>query len=200
MEPEMEPELVESLTWNRLYMDLCANSSSCQTKPTAVGEATTDLTDEQMKVLNELFGLFDHHGVQTIAIDELGTLMRALGQIPTEAQMKQIVEEIDADGNGAMEYYEFVDLMTRVPWGVQGSQDEFASAVHATFADDEDGRISAAEFRHVLTNEGEKLTDEEVDMLLKQLEPDGEGRVSSQDIIKKVFKDPKKPKTCLTIN
>jgi len=46
-----------------------------------------------------VFALFDTHGNQTIAISELGTLMRALGQIPTQAELQAIIDEVDADGN-----------------------------------------------------------------------------------------------------
>ena len=42
--------------------------------------------------------LFDQNGDETITINELGTVMRALGQYPTEEEMRQIIAEIDADG------------------------------------------------------------------------------------------------------
>lgn len=42
--------------------------------------------------------LFDQDGNETITINELGTAMRALGQHPTEAELKAIIAEIDADG------------------------------------------------------------------------------------------------------
>jgi calmodulin len=48
--------------------------------------------------LREVFLLFDKNGDETITIDELGTVMRAMGQNPTEADMRAIIAEIDADG------------------------------------------------------------------------------------------------------
>ena len=81
-------------------------------------------------------------------------------------------------GNGVMEYYEFLDLMSRVPWGEQGSEQELSSAVHAVFDHEHDGLASVAEMRRILTSVGEPLTDEELDMMLKQLSPDGDGKVT----------------------
>jgi len=49
--------------------------------------------------IDEVFALFDTHGIQTIPISQLGTLMRALGQIPTQAELQAIIDEVDADGN-----------------------------------------------------------------------------------------------------
>ena len=42
--------------------------------------------------------LFDQNGDETITIKELGTVMRAMGQYPTEAELRAIISEIDADG------------------------------------------------------------------------------------------------------
>lgn len=38
--------------------------------------------------------------------------------------------------------------------------------------------ISAAELRHVMTNLGEKLTDEEVDEMIREADIDGDGQVN----------------------
>lgn len=46
----------------------------------------------------EAFGLFDKDGDGTITARELGTVMRSLGQNPTEAELQDAVNEIDADG------------------------------------------------------------------------------------------------------
>ncbi len=48
--------------------------------------------------IREVFMLFDRDGDETITINELGTCMRALGQNPTEAELRAIIAEIDADG------------------------------------------------------------------------------------------------------
>ena len=43
---------------------------------------------------------------------------------------------------------------------------------------DGNGFISAAELRHVMTNLGEKLTDEEVDEMIREADIDGDGQVN----------------------
>jgi calmodulin len=40
------------------------------------------------------------------------------------------------------------------------------------------GNISSAELRHVMTNMGEKLTDEEVDEMIREADSDNSGMVS----------------------
>jgi calmodulin len=46
------------------------------------------------------------------------------------------------------------------------------------FDKDKDGYISAAELRYVMTNLGEKLTDEEVQEMIKEADLDGDGLVN----------------------
>ncbi len=49
---------------------------------------------------------------------------------------------------------------------------------------DGNGYISAAELRHVMTNLGEKLTDEEVDEMIREADIDGDGQVNYEGISK----------------
>lgn len=49
----------------------------------------------------------------TITTKELGTVMRSLGQNPTEAELQDMINEVDADGNGTIDFPEFIQLMAR---------------------------------------------------------------------------------------
>ncbi|ELK37478.1 Calmodulin [Myotis davidii] len=39
--------------------------------------------------------------------------MRSLGQNPTEAELQDMINEVDADGNGTIDFPEFLTMMTR---------------------------------------------------------------------------------------
>ena len=57
------------------------------------------------------------------------------------------------------------------------SEEEIKEAFRV-FDKDGNGFISAAELRHVMTNLGEKLTDEEVDEMIREADVDGDGQVN----------------------
>jgi len=48
------------------------------------------LTEEQIAEFKEAFSLFDKDGDGTITTKELGTVMRSLGQNPTEAELQDM--------------------------------------------------------------------------------------------------------------
>ena len=53
----------------------------------------------------------------------------------------------------------------------------------SVFDKDGNGYISAAELRHVMTNLGEKLTDEEVDEMIREADIDGDGQVNYEEFV-----------------
>ncbi|GFG28698.1 hypothetical protein Cfor_05983 [Coptotermes formosanus] len=139
-----------------------------------MGEAD-QLTEEQIAEFKEAFSLFDKDGDGTITTKELGTVMRSLGQNPTEAELQDMINEVDADGNGTIDFPEFLTMMARKMKDTD-SEEEIREAFRV-FDKDGNGFISAAELRHVMTNLGEKLTDEEVDEMIREADIDGDGQV-----------------------
>lgn len=49
------------------------------------------------------FERFDKNDDGTIKTKELGTVMRSLGQNPTEAELQDMINEVDADGSGVID-------------------------------------------------------------------------------------------------
>jgi calmodulin len=79
-------------------------------------------------------------------------------------------------GNGTIDFPEFLTMMAR-KMKDSDSEDEIKEAFRV-FDKDGNGFISAAELRHVMTNLGEKLTDEEVDEMIREADIDGDGQVN----------------------
>jgi len=83
-------------------------------------------------------------------------------------------------GNGTIDFPEFLTMMARKMKDTD-SEEEIREAFRV-FDKDGNGFISAAELRHVMTNLGEKLTDEEVDEMIREADIDGDGQVNYEGI------------------
>jgi calmodulin len=51
-----------------------------------------EFSDEEIKLFREAFSLFDKDGDGTITTKELATVMRTLGQNPTEIELQDMVD------------------------------------------------------------------------------------------------------------
>jgi len=74
---------------------------------------------------------------------------------------------------------EFLTMMARKMKDTD-SEEEIREAFKV-FDRDNNGFISAAELRHVMTSIGEKLTDDEVDEMIREADQDGDGRIDCQN-------------------
>ncbi|XP_044002135.1 calmodulin-A-like isoform X2 [Aphidius gifuensis] len=139
------------------------------------------LTEDQVAEFKEAFMLFDKDEDGTVTMAELGVVMRSLGQRPSETELRDMVNEVDQDGNGTIEFNEFLQMMSKKMKGADG-QDELREAFRV-FDKNNDGLISSTELRHVMTNLGEKLSEEEVDDMIKEADLDGDGMVNYDEFV-----------------
>ncbi|KAG6664809.1 hypothetical protein I3843_02G103100 [Carya illinoinensis] len=140
------------------------------------------LSEEQVVEFKEAFGLFDGDGDGCITLEELATVIRSLDQNPTEEELQDMLSEVDADGNGTIEFAEFLNLMVKKM--KETDAEEELKEAFKVFDKDQNGFISASELRHVMINLGEKLTDEEVQQMIREADLDGDGQVNYEEFVK----------------
>ena len=102
--------------------------------------------------------------------------MRGLNMNPTDAELQDMVNEVDADGNGDVDLPEFISLMARKMKAVDG-EEELVEAFKI-FDRNRNGVIGREELKDVIGVLGETATDEEVDMMMLIADPDGNNMIS----------------------
>merc|ERR1712110_295278 len=136
-------------------------------------KAKGGLTEEQIEEIREAFNLFDADSSGAIDIRELKAAMRALGFEVKKEELKKMIADIDNDGNGDIEFGEFLEMMT----GKMGEKDtrEDIEKVFKLFDDDSTGKISLRNLRRVAEELGENIDDEELQDMINQADRDGDG-------------------------
>ncbi|PHT38976.1 Calmodulin-3 [Capsicum baccatum] len=140
------------------------------------------LNEDQIVEFQEAFNLFDKDGDGCISVEELATVIRSLDQNPTEEELQEMINEVDVDGNGTIEFTEFLNLMAKKIKEIDGEEE--LKEAFKVFDKDQNGYISATELRHVMINLGEKLTDEEVEQMIREADLDGDGQVNFDEFVK----------------
>ena len=128
-------------------------------------ETALDLPVSSVSANRELPNRPCSSGSGCISTKQLSSLMRCLGQTPTEAELQDMINEVDCDGNGTIDFPEFLEMQARKMKDTD-TEEELVEAFRV-FDRNGTGFITAAEFRHVMTNLGEALSDDEIDEMFR---------------------------------
>ena len=139
----------------------------------------SSLTEEQIADCKEAFSLFDKDGDGSISCDELRTVMTSLGENPTTMELEEMIQGVDSDGNGQIEFSEFLTMMAQ-KMGTRSFNDEALEAFKVLDKDGS-GSISESELRQIMSNIGEDITDEEIKEMMNEADLDGDGQVSFKE-------------------
>ncbi|XP_057765666.1 probable calcium-binding protein CML15 [Salvia miltiorrhiza] len=140
--------------------------------------ASSQCDPEQLKQLKEIFDRFDMDKDGSLTLLELAALLRSLGLKPTGDQIHTISASMDANGNGAIEFDELVELMLSDISGEAVPNHDQLLEVFKAFDRDGNGFISAAELAGQMAKMGHPLTYNELTEMMQEADINGDGVIS----------------------
>merc|ERR1711934_1298952 len=105
--------------------------------------------------------------------------MRALGFEVKNDELKKMVTDIDNDGNGTIEFSEFLGMMT-AKMGEKDSREDIEK-VFKLFDDDSSTKITFKNLACVAEGLGETIDDEELQDMINQADRDGDGAINADE-------------------
>ncbi|KAL1454954.1 hypothetical protein WDU94_009081 [Cyamophila willieti] len=146
-----------------------------------------EISKAQLNEFKEAFRLFDKDGDGSITKEELGRVMRSLGQFAREEELQRMLEEVDINGDGYFSFEEFVEIVynmgaTTEEKTADQEEKELRDAFRV-FDKHNRGYISASDLRAVLQCLGEDLSEEEIEDMIKEVDVDGDGRIDFNEFV-----------------
>jgi calcium-dependent protein kinase len=170
---QLLPGIVENLRGFR---------SQNKLKKAALNVIANNLNEKEIKSLRDTFVSLDENGDGLLTLEELKAGLANAGGLEIPVDLQAIMDGIDADGSGMIDYSEFLaatlDRKTYL-------QEDLCWAAFRLFDLDGDGRITQAELKEVLAVDGitEALGLHAVETLVNDVDKNGDGEIDFEEFM-----------------
>ena len=121
--------------------------------------------------------------------DAVREMVKDIGLEPSSTQVKRLFRQVDKDGNGRVDFEEFLKLFSQL---YESKKQMSASTAHPDeqkiekllklFDTDGDGLLCVDGFQNVVDRLGMRLGSEETKLLFKDLDGNGDGRINLNEL------------------
>ena len=137
------------------------------------------LTEDEVEEIKEAFDLFDTDGSGSIDPKELRAAMQSLGFEAKNQTIYQMINDLDKNKSGNIDFDEFLDMMT-ARMSDRDTRDDI-NKVFRLFDEEGSQSITIKNLRKVARELGETMSDEELNEMIARADSNGDGAVSMDD-------------------
>lgn len=148
--------------------------------------------EDDRQIIHDLFLSFartDYHSDQPDAepcllVDDLRDLLLSIGDRPSEEALGRLLEKVDTDNSGTIEFGEFVAGCEEI-LGVGGSEVDVDALVATFRAIDRDGSgdLTLDELASLLTTTGGSLSQDNIDAIMAAADANGDGAIDLAEFL-----------------
>lgn len=140
-------------------------------------------TDEQLVEFRDLFQMFDKDNQGILTGMNLLQVMRSIGHTPTEADMIDLMREMDIDNSGSIDFYEFVRVISR-EMSPSERQEEIRYAFDL-FDDNQDGFLTYEDLKSTIEKYlSNSIDDRQIRQMIELTDHSGHGQISFDDFLR----------------
>ncbi|KAF4352664.1 hypothetical protein F8388_002899 [Cannabis sativa] len=147
-------------------------------KKRALGVIAEHLSIEEVAGIKEAFEMMDNGNKGKVVLEELRIGLQKLGQQIPEPDLQILMEAADVDGDGALNYGEFVAVSVHLR---RMANDEHLHKAFSFFDQNGSGYIEIEELRNALNDEVDTNSEEVITAIMHDVDTDKDGRISYEE-------------------
>ena len=124
---------------------------------------------DKIESYRKAFNLIDENGSGFITAEEIFQFFEDIGSKITLKEVEDMINEIDKDGNGELEFEEFISVMEKV-YEERDAKDTDIYKAFLQFDINERGYMSVLELKSIVINLAGDITEKEFSEFLKESE------------------------------
>ena len=109
-----------------------------------------DIPEDKINEYKEAFDMFDRDKQGTISCDEIYKIMKNYGNPMKKEEIENMIEEIDEDGDGEINFEEFVTMMEKQTNIIDETEEDAVLLAFKSFDRDHDGKECFSKFSSLL--------------------------------------------------
>ncbi|XP_049433484.1 calcium-binding protein 8-like isoform X3 [Epinephelus fuscoguttatus] len=113
-------------------------------------DVLASISVEELDEIREAFKVLDRDGNGFISKQELGMAMRSLGYMPSEVELAIIMQRLDMDGDGQVDFEEFMTILGPKLLSSETREGFLGSTIDTIFWQFDMQQITLEELKHIL--------------------------------------------------
>jgi len=143
-----------------------------------------ELDKDQIAMLKKAFDGFDHEKKGAINTDVVATILRMMGQAYNAQTLKELIDEVDEDKSGMLEFEEFVTLAAK--FIIEDDAEAMAKELKEAFRlydKKGNGYIPTSALKEILKELDNELTEEDLKRCIEEVDTDGSGTLDFDEFM-----------------
>lgn len=148
-------------------------------KKVALKVIAESLSEEEIRGLKEMFKSIDADNSGTVTFEELKSGLARFGSKISESEVRQLMDAADVDGNGTIDYLEFITATMHMN---RMEREDHLYTAFQYFDKDSSGYITKEELEQALKNYG--MGDHEtIKDIIDEVDTDNDGRIDYDEFV-----------------
>jgi len=138
------------------------------------------LSLEEVEVIRDMFALMDTDNDGKVSYEELRAGLQKVGSQLAETEIKMLMEVADVDGNGVLDYGEFVAVTIHLQ---RMENEEHFRRAFMFFDKDGSEYIESNELREGLADDSGEADTDVLNDIMREVDTDKDGRISYEEFV-----------------